>query len=121
MSNQFVYQYWRRTELGRRMIESENVSESDLLFLIPNNVKRMRGLPANRTIRKHKKKQYKNARKRFILSFRLFDLISEIIEETICSQWKSNDFIQEFVDYKNVSIGDVGNFIVSPLDNTKLM
>ena len=56
-NRKFIYEYWGRTRLGREMIKSNNVSESDLLFLIPNNVKRMRGLPLTRISGKKKKKQ----------------------------------------------------------------
>ena len=101
--NQFVYEYWSKTELGQKMIASENVSDDDLLFLIPNNVKRMHGLPVARMAGKNKRKR-KNQRKRFIESFRLFDLISEIVEETICQTWYNNDFFGQFVDVKNLTL-----------------
>ena len=94
--NKFVHKYWNRTALGQKMIASENVSDSDLLFLIPNNVKRMHGLPVTRMTGKNKRNR-KNQRKRFIESFRLFDLISETIEETICSTWTNNEFFGQFV------------------------
>ena len=56
MNKEFIYEYWNKTKLGKAMIKSNNVSESDLLFLIPNNVKRMHGLPLTRTFGKKKKK-----------------------------------------------------------------
>lgn len=96
----FVYKYWNRTELGRKMIASDSVSDSDLLFMIPNNVKRMHGLPASRTYGK-RKSIIKRDRKRRISSFRLFDLISEIIEETLPKTY-DNEWFGEFVDFKNV-------------------
>ena len=43
---QFIYEYWSRTELGRAMIKSENISENDLLFLMPNGVKRFQAKEA---------------------------------------------------------------------------
>lgn len=96
----FVYEYWNKTELGRKMIASDSVSDSDLLFMIPNNVKRMHGLPASRTYGK-RKSIIKRDRKRRISSFRLFDLISEIIEETLPKTY-DNEWFGEFVDFKNV-------------------
>jgi hypothetical protein len=39
-NTKFIYEYWNRTNLGREMIKSNRVSELDLLFLIPNNVKK---------------------------------------------------------------------------------
>lgn len=108
-NKEFIYEYWGRTELGRKMIASNNVSESDLLFLIPNNVKRMHGLPTTRIIGKKKRKQ-KEQRRKFILSFNLFDIIEEIIEENLCSNWSQNEFFGQFVDVKDVTHGIKSNF-----------
>ena len=98
----FVYEYWNKTELGRKMIASDSVSDSDLLFMIPNNVKRMNGLPASRTYGK-RKSVIKRDRKSIILSFRLFDLISEIIEETLPKTY-NDEWFGKFVDFKNVEV-----------------
>ena len=104
-NKEFIYEYWGRTELGRAMIKSNNVSESDLLFLIPNNVKRMHGLPLTRVSGKKKRKQ-KEQRKRFILSFKFFDIIEDIVEETLGSKFSNNEFFGEFVEVKNLNLGD---------------
>lgn len=88
----FIYNYWNRTELGRKMLTSEFVSESDLLFLIPNNVKRRYGLPVTRTYGKRKSIIKKN-RKNKILSFKLFDIISDIIDETLSSKFSNEEFL----------------------------
>lgn len=104
-NREFIYEYWGRTRLGKEMINSNHVSESDLLFLIPNNVKRMHGLPLTRISGKKKRKQ-KEQRKRFILSFKLFDIIEDMIEETLGSEWFNNEFFNEFVEVKNLNIGD---------------
>lgn len=99
-----IHKYWSRTELGRKMIDSNNVSESDLLFLIPNNVKKKYGLPLTRISGKEKRKQ-KRQKKRFIKSFGLFDLIEETIEKNIYSKWATNEFFEQFVDFKEVRYG----------------
>lgn len=101
----FIYKYWSRTKLGQEMIASDSVSDSDLLFLIPNNVKRRNGLPVTRIYGKRKSVIKKN-RKRQILLFKSFDLISKIIEETITEKFNSDTFITNFVDVKNADIGD---------------
>ena len=100
-NKEFIYEYWGRNELGKKMIASNNVSESDLLFLIPNNVKRMHGLPLTRFVGKKKRKQ-KKQRKKFILSFSLFDIIEEIIEDTRCAKLAQNKFFEEVVDVRDV-------------------
>lgn len=99
-----IHKYWSRTELGRKMIDSNNVSESDLLFLIPNNVKKKCELPLTRISGKEKRKQ-KRQKKRFIMSFRLFDLVEGVIEKNICSKWATNEFFEQFVDFKEVRYG----------------
>ena len=101
----FLYAYWSRTELGREMIKSNHVSDSDLLFLMPNNVKRMHGLPLTRMSVKKKRKQ-KEIRRKNILGFNLFDIIEEIIDKTIGEQIIDNDYFGKFVDVKDLSIGD---------------
>ena len=101
----FVYEYWNKTEFGRKMIASDSVSDSDLLFLTPNNVKKMHGLPLTRVPGK-KKRENKKQRKRRITSFSLFDLIEEVIEQTIGSMCTQNEFFNQFVDVKNMPLGD---------------
>lgn len=100
------------------MIKSNHVSESDLLFLIPNNIKRMHGLPITRISGKKKRKQ-KEQRKRFILSFKLFDLIENIVDETLCSKWSDNEFFNEFVEVKNLNIVDENKYLGVDLANGK--
>ena len=110
-NKEFIYEYWNRNGLGRYMIKSNHVSESDLLFLIPNNVKRMHGLPLTRISGKKKRKQ-KEQRKIFILSFKLFDIIENIVEETLGSKFSNNEFFGEFVEVKNLNLGDKDIFKV---------
>lgn len=100
----FLCAYWSKTELGREMIKSNHVSDSDLLFLMPNNIKRMYGLPLTRMSGKKKRKQ-KDARRKNILGFNLFDIIEEIIDKTIGEQITDNDYFGKFVDVKDLSIG----------------
>lgn len=104
----FIYTYWSRTEIGQMMLESDIVSDSDLLFMIPNNVKRMHGLPVTRVYGK-RKSLIKQKRKRIILSFQLFDLISETIDNMLNNNC-NEEFFQQFVDVKNVEIEDKNVF-----------
>lgn len=99
----FVREYWGRTDFGRKMLESKFVSDLDLLFLIPNNVKRRNGLPTTRICGKNKRKQ-KQDKRRIILSFPVFDIISEIIEETLPQQ--IDEHLGTFAEIKDISIGD---------------
>lgn len=105
----FLYTYWSRTALGKEMIKSNHVSDSDLLFLMPNNVKKMHGLPLTRISGKKKRKQ-KEAIRRNILGFKLFDIVEEVIEKTIGEQIIHNDYFGRFVDIKELAIGDKNYF-----------
>lgn len=96
----FAYDYWEKSELGRKMLASELISDSDLLFLIPNNVKKMHGVPMTRIACRNKSKAKAN-RRRHILSFELFQIISDVISELIPNNC-DNEFFNEFVDFKNV-------------------
>ena len=98
--SEFVYEYWSKTELGRKMIANERVSYSDLLFLIPNNIKRRHKLPTTRIHGKNKSTKKKWRRKR-ILSSELFDIIEETIEELLPTKI-TNEFFDTFVEFKNV-------------------
>lgn len=101
MNKKFIYEYWNKTKLGKAMIKSNNVSESDLLFLIPNNVKRMHGLPLTRTFGKKKRKR-KELRKRHILSFKLFDLIEKITEDNLSFINSNKGYFDTFVELRKL-------------------
>lgn len=98
MNTAYIYDYWNRTELGRRMIESKLVSESDLLFLMPNNVKKMHGLPVTRVLSRRKSK-FKKRYKRNILGFQLYKLMEDTMEELLPRRIDS--FIEKMVDVSN--------------------
>ena len=104
-NKEFIYEYFSKTRLGREMIKSIHVTESDLLFLIPNNVKRKHSFPLTRISGKKKRKQ-KEQRKKFILSFKLFDIIEEVVEDTLHFEWSDSEFFNEFAEVKNLNIGD---------------
>ena len=91
------------------MIQSDNISDLDLLFLIPNNKKKMLGLPLTR-ISEKKKKQQKRKRISRILPFKLFHLIEEKVERTICSEPMVNEFFNKYTDVKSLNIGDKAIF-----------
>ncbi len=109
---ELILQYWSKTDLGKKMILSNHVSYSDLLFMIPNNVKRRYGLPVTRTLGK-RKLQTKRNRKHRILGFNLFDLIEEIIDQTLTTTC-DNEFFQSFVDVKNFAEGNKNDFKIEP-------
>ena len=101
---ELILQYWSKTDIGKKMILSNHVSYSDLLFMIPNNVKRRYGLPTTRTCGK-RKSQIKRNRRHHIMAFNLFDIFEEIIDDTFSKPFDVKYF-QNFVDVKNMQQGD---------------
>lgn len=99
-----IHEYWYKTEFGRRMIESNAITNDDLLFLIPNNVKRRHGLPASRNCNKHKSIM-KKCRKRLILSFRLHERTNETAQN-ILLQPHCRAFYKQFENYKDINFGE---------------
>lgn len=100
MNKEFVYKFWsRKGDLGKAMIESNNITYEDLLFLIPNNVKRTHGLPPTRIRGSHKRIQ-KNRRKRAILIFKMYDIVDKLVEE----KFSNENYFVKFVDFKDKSL-----------------
>lgn len=111
-TEKLIHNYWSHTELGQKMIASDFVSDDDLLFLIPNNVKRMHGIPATRTYGK-RKSVIKSCKRKHILSFNLYQLVSDIFDEMIPKKC-NNEFFDQFVDFKNIEFGDKNVFNLDP-------
>lgn len=96
-----IHSYWSKTEFGNMMIKSDYVSDSDLLFLIPNNKKKIIGLPMTRLGDKHNKRRYKNNRCRKIVEFKIFDALGDLIEEKL-SVFDFNNFVDyKFLEFNN--------------------
>ena len=68
---------------------------------MPNNVKKMCGLPLTRVSGRRKRKQ-KEVKKRNIINFKFFGIIEEIIDRAIRKQITHN----QFVDVNCVNICD---------------
>lgn len=98
---QIVCDYWNKKERGRAMIKSNSVSDSDLLFLIPNNKKKILGLPLTRLGKKCKKREYKKRRTRHINNFGLFDCLAQVLEDRF-GDFFQKEFVTNFVNVKDV-------------------
>lgn len=74
-----------------------------------NNKRRMCGLAVLRgRVNKCRSKKFPSFRP----TPRVFFLIEDIIEETLCENWKDNKFFNSFVDIKNIDIGDKNLFFI---------
>lgn len=93
-----IHNYWSKYEIGREMIESVYVSDSDLLFLIPNNKKKILGLPLTRVNQKNNKKRYKTTRRGNFYSFRVFDIIENLVEKLLKNELDDGRYFEDFID-----------------------
>ena len=104
MNKEFVYKFWsRKGDLGKAMIESNNVTYEDLLFLIPNNVRKAHGLPLTR-IPGSRKRIKKHSMKIAILNFKMYDMLEETVNKLINEEFSNKNYFIEFVDFRNKSL-----------------
>lgn len=104
MDKEFVYEFWlRKGDLGKAMIESNNVTYEDLLFLIPNNMRKAHGLPLTR-IRGDRKKIKKHRMKIAILTFKMYDIIEETVNKLIEEKFSNENYFTKFMDFKDKSL-----------------
>lgn len=74
-----------------------------------NNKRRRCGLPTLRgKVNRYRTKRYPS----FMPSAYFFGMLDDIIEEKICSKLSSGEFFNEFVDFRNVDIGEQNKYHV---------
>ena len=106
MNKEFVYEFWsRKGDLGKAMIKSNHVTYEDLLFLIPNNMRKAHGLPLTR-IRGNRKRIKKRRMKKAILNFKMYDILEETINKLIEEKFSNENYFVKFMDFKDKSLGD---------------
>lgn len=104
MNKDFVYNFWRRKgNLGIEMINSNNISYDDLLFLIPNNMRKAHGLPLTR-IRGSRKRIKKNRMKIAILTFKVYDIFEKTINNLIEEKFSNENYFISFTDFRSKNL-----------------
>lgn len=74
-----------------------------------NNKRKIRGLPVLRgRVNKCRSKKFHS----FKSTPRVFFLIEDIIEETLCKNWENDKFFNKFVNIKNIDVGDKNLFFI---------
>lgn len=101
--HKFVEEYWSRSEFGRDLLKEPGVTEQDLLLLMPNNVKKMHGLPMSRS-NGRRKAELKKKRVRRITSV-VFSMVSRMIEEILPK--KVNEVFSDFASVDDIELGDL--------------
>lgn len=90
--------YLRFGMIGERLLESDRVSESDLLRAIPNNYKRLHGMPLLRLNGKRKTNLKKHSIDR--LTNALFPIVTEMMESEISKRFP--DLFSLFADIHDI-------------------
>lgn len=94
-----------KNRLLKELYERKNFNNEELLYLFSNNKLKRNGLPMKRGGSKKRKCKLK-----IIHSQPMFNIIEDIIEETLCKSWKENSWYNKFVDFKDVSLGEKNTF-----------
>lgn len=93
-----IIEYWEKQDFGQEILNE--LSESELLLLIPNNKKRMLGLPLTR-IPSKKKRHTKNKRKSQVFKSH-FDFVDKCIAKAIAEE--IDKMLDGFVDIKKYNV-----------------
>lgn len=96
-----------KNHLLKELYKRNNFNKEELLYLFPNNKLKRNGLPMKRGGSKKKKEKLK-----IIRSQPLFNIIEDIIEETICKNWNEEPWFNKFVDFKDITIGEPNVFYI---------
>ena len=94
-----------RYSLLRELYERKCFSNEELLYLFPNNKLKRNGLPLKRGGSKKKKKII-----RMLHDKRLFNILEDIVDDVLTSKLESNQFFNEFVDIKDIHIGEANEW-----------
>lgn len=98
-----------KNRLLKELYERNNFSNEELLYLFPNNKLKRFGLPMKKGGSKKKRKK-----RNILRSQPLFNIIEDIIDDTLRNQdYLENKFFEQFVDFRNLNIGDTNTFYVS--------
>ena len=89
-----------KNRLLKELYERKNFSNEELLYLFSNNKLKRNGFPMKRGGSKKRKQKLKILR-----SQPMFNIIEDIIEETIRKEWKEDPWFNKFVEFKNMSLG----------------
>ena len=97
--------------LLRELYERKSFSNEELLYLFPNNKLKRYGLPMKRGGSKKKREKRK-----IIRSWHVFNIIEDLVDD-IFDKYENQPFFNEFVEFKDVCVGDTKIFYVSDYED----
>lgn len=103
--HEYIKQYYYQNELLRKLYNSRNFTDDKLLYIFNNNTLKRLGFPMKRGGKKFRRKQKRN-----LFGWRFFDILEKTISEKMLAKTLADEFFCDFVNVKNISIGDENKF-----------
>lgn len=98
--HEWVKLYYSQNEILKEIYDSGDFIDDELLYLFNNNTLKRLGFPMKRGGKRRKYKYRK------LMTWHLFNIIEEIIDNTLHKEWINNNFFNRFVDFNQLKIGD---------------
>lgn len=102
-----------KNRLLKELYERNNFCNEELLYLFPNNKLKHNGLPIKRGGSKKRKKKVKILR-----SQPFFNIIEDVIEETLRKEWTKDPWFNKFVEFKDVNVGEPNTFYIGGINES---
>lgn len=103
--HEYVKKYYSQNELLRELYDSGDFTDDELLYIFNNNTLKRLGFPMKRG-----GKNFRNKQKRKLFGWRFFDILEKTISEKMLAKTLADEFFCDFVNIKNISIGDENKF-----------
>ena len=102
--HEYIKQYYYQNEFLRKMYDSGDFTDDELLYIFNNGTLRRLGFPMKRGGKKYKQRQ-----RRKLFDWRYFNILEEIISERLEESTNNKPF-DNFVDIKNIKNNDENKF-----------
>lgn len=98
--HEYIKQYYYQNELLRKLYDSGDFTDDELLYIFDNNKLKRLGFPMKRGGKKFRYKQWKK-----LFDWRFFHILEETISERF-EELTNNKPFDDFVDVRNITLGD---------------
>lgn len=88
--HEWVKLYYYQNEILKEIYDSGDFTDDELLYLFNNNTLKRLGFPMKRG---GKRRKYKYRKFRKLMTWHLFNLIEETIDNTLHKKWMTNFFL----------------------------
>lgn len=102
--HEYIKQYYYQNELLRKLYDSGDFTDDELLYIFNNGTLRRLGFPMKRGGKKFRHRQRKK-----LFDWRFFNALEEIISERF-EELINNKPFDNFVDIKNIKNNDENKF-----------